>query len=131
LGDAIQLLGYDLNPPENPGEALQLKLYWETLAAVAEDYDVFVHVIDKNGQLVAQADNEPVASLAPTGRWQPGDLIRDPYRVDWPADLPSGIYTINVGMYLRQNGARLPAEADQVTENAILLTTFQWPPSSP
>jgi hypothetical protein len=131
LGDAIQLLGYDLNPPENPGEALQLKLYWETLSTVTEDYDVFVHVIDKDGQLVAQAATEPVASLAPTGRWQPGDLIRDPYRVDWPADLPSGISTINVGMYLRQHGARLPAEADQVTENAILLTTFQWPPSSP
>jgi len=123
LGEAIQLLGYDFSA----GPTLALTLYWQSLAPVTEGYDVFVHVLDENGQVVAQVDQEPVAILAPTHRWQPGDIIRDPYSLALPPDLPAGTYRLSVGMYLRATGARLPITDANARDNALTLTTFTWP----
>ncbi|MBP8002423.1 MAG: hypothetical protein KA314_28160 [Chloroflexi bacterium] len=123
LGDAIQLLGYDFTP----GQPLALTLYWQSLAPVSEGYDVFVHVRDENGNVVAQADQEPVAILAPTHRWQSGDIIRDPYTIALPADLPAGTYQLSIGMYLRATGVRLIINDPNATDNALNLTSFAWP----
>jgi hypothetical protein len=124
LGDGIQLIGYDLTSPSSVGEPLLLTLYWESLEPVSEGYDIFVHVVDENGQIVAQADQEPVASLAPTHRWQPGDIIRDPYEIFLPADLPAGLYHLNFGMYLKATGVRLPSSDPEAVDNITPLTSF-------
>ncbi|MCB8990961.1 MAG: hypothetical protein H6665_10100, partial [Ardenticatenaceae bacterium] len=53
--------------------------------------------------------------LAATSTWQPGDVVRDPLTIALPPDLPSGSYTVQAGMYLRETGARLPtADGDSV-----------------
>jgi arabinofuranosyltransferase len=124
FGEAIQLLGYDLTLPTEPAEPLSLTLYWQSLAPIGEGYDVFVHVIGEDGTIVAQADQQPVAGLAPTHRWQPGDIIRDPYTLPLPADLPAGSYRLQIGLYLRDTGARLPTGTP---DNTVLLTTFDRP----
>lgn len=128
FGEAIQLLGYDWALPPEPEQPVTLTLYWQSIASVTEGYDVFVHMTDENGHIVAQADQEPVAMLAPTQRWQPGDIIRDPYTLFLPPDLPAAAYHISIGMYLRDTGTRLPVAAAITTDNALHLTSFTWPP---
>lgn len=128
LGEGIQLIGYDFTPPASAVEPLLLTLYWESLAPVSEGYDVFVHVVNESGQIVAQADQQPVASLAPTHRWQPGDIIRDPYEIFLPADLPDGAYRLNFGMYLKATGLRLPSNDPDAVDNITPLTSFNWQP---
>ena len=123
LGEAIRLLGYDLMPPVD-NQSLRLTLYWQSLAPVSADYDVFVHVLDANGELVAQVDQQPLQGLAATHLWQPGDVVRDPYQLTLPPEQSADAYTIQVGMYLRQTGERLSAVGEQVHENAIVLTEF-------
>ncbi len=127
FGEAIQLLGYDFAPPTTLDQPFALTLYWQSLAPVVEGYDVFVHILDESGNVVAQVDQEPVAILAPTHRWQPGDIIRDPYALFLPADLPAGTYQLSVGMYLRATGVRLPITDPNAANNALSLTSFTWP----
>ncbi len=127
LGEAIRLLGYDWQPPA-AGQPLSLTLYWQSLAPVAAEYDVFVHVLAGDGRIVAQADQQPLQGLAPTNLWQPGDVVRDPYQIELPPELPAGMYTLQTGMYLRETGARLPVVGEQASGDTIFLETLGWPP---
>ncbi|GIK57464.1 MAG: hypothetical protein BroJett015_31270 [Chloroflexota bacterium] len=105
FGEGIRLLGYDLDVHDQIG----LVLYWRSEQPVAESYDVFVHVLNEQGEIVAQADSAPVAGLAPTTRWQPGDIIRDVVTIPLPPALPAGEYALRAGLYRRETGERLTA----------------------
>lgn len=131
FGDAIRLLGYDLSLPANGAEPLVLTLYWHSLAAVELGYDVFIHVLDRDGQIVAQSDSEPVMALAPTHRWQPGDVVRDRHSFFLPPEAAPGTYHVQAGMFERNTGARLTAVATNVTDNAVYLSSFEWRHASP
>jgi hypothetical protein len=107
----IGLSGYTLAPGA-AGAATTLTLAWQALAPLAEDYTVFVHVLDATGQTVAQTDATPQAGAYPTSLWQPGEYVRD----DYTFDLPPGDYTVVLGLYLPETGARLRVGAgDEVT----------------
>ncbi|HRQ36946.1 MAG TPA: hypothetical protein PLD25_03410 [Chloroflexota bacterium] len=119
FGNAIELVGYD----ETVGAtAVKLTFYWRSLAPVMADYDVFVHLLDENGNIVAQADQQPLNGLAPTGQWQPGDMIRHPLAIPLPPDLPAGVYTLRTGLYLRETGERLTAVGDTVMLGDVAVT---------
>ena len=123
FGDGIRLLGYDL---EN-GDMLDLTLYWLAETAVSESYDVFIHLVDEAGNIVLQADQKPLGGLAATDVWQPGDIIRDPLTLTWPQEVPPGTYEMWLGVYLRENGARLPLTAENVENDALLLKVVERP----
>jgi hypothetical protein len=125
FGQAIRLVGYDLGAPPGTPEPLALTLYWQSLAPVAVGYDVFIHVLGDEGQIVTQADSEPVSILAPTHRWQPGDFVRDRRLLFLPPEA-TGAYRIQVSLFDRSTGTRLAAEADQVLDDAVYLTSFDW-----
>jgi hypothetical protein len=122
LGDVIALRGYDF-AVDSDQASLALTLYWESLAATATNYKVFVHVLDAAGQIVAQVDQIPVNGIAPTHRWQPGDLIRDPYQITLPPDLLAGRYSLFAGLYTEADG-RLTVEGD--ADNAVWLTEWEF-----
>ena len=50
----IRLIGYDL-PEESarPGQGFAFHLYWQAEAATATNYQVFNHLLDAEGNLVA------------------------------------------------------------------------------
>ena len=75
-----------------------------------EDYNVFVHLLDGRGQLVAQTDSAPVGGSQPTSSWQAGEMIADRHGVLVPATLPAGEYELRVGIYSPPTGERLPVE---------------------
>jgi hypothetical protein len=74
---------------------------------VTARYTVFTQLFDPTGALVAQQDNWPVAGLAPTDSWQAGALIRDPYQLALPADIPPGDYQLWVGLYDERGRSQL------------------------
>ena len=104
--------------PVQVGGTLRVVLYWHIQTPVTARYTIFTQLFDGTGTLVAQQDNWPVAGLAPTDSWQPGVLIRDPYRLDVPTDSMPGEYQLWVGLY--DEGGRRPLtladgrEADHV-----------------
>ncbi len=96
----LALNGYRLSSTTlKPDAALCVELNWNARQKPAADYTVYVHVIDANGQLVAQNDMQPQSGFAPTSQWQAGSTIVDRHGVILPANLPGGEYTIRLGLY--------------------------------
>ncbi len=113
FGDAIRLRGFDWATQDG---LLDLTLYWESATAVADSYKVFIHILDAAGNLIAQADRPPVHGLAPTHRWQPGDLVRDPLQLPFPLDAAE----LRLGLYTEENG-RLPVSGAASVDDAVVL----------
>jgi len=88
------------------GAALPFVLYWQADQSVDTSYTVFTQLLDSAGRIVAQQDNVPVMGLAPTDTWQPGVIVRDPYRLEIPASAAPGLYELQIGLY--NAAGRLP-----------------------
>ena len=110
FGGKIALLGYDLNlakvSAQAPAQGFNLTLYWKRVAPVAEDYTVFVHVLDANGKIVAQRDQQPDSGANPTSLWEEGEAALDHYAFSLPADT-RGALRIEIGLYRADTGERL------------------------
>ena len=124
----IHLLGYDLRPPgPDPGDLIQLTLWWHCVTAVEPGYKVFVHLVDESGRIWGQRDAEPVDGLRPTWTWAPGDIVSDPQAFVVDPSAPPGNYRLLVGLYDHPTGRRLPilgAEAPH-QDGAVLLQEIQ------
>ena len=99
----LALIGYDTSTSD---ASLDLTLYWQALAQPLHAYTMFVHVLDANGQLVAQQDNMPVHDQLPTSCWQPGEFISDPYSINVPRSAQKPL-AIELGAYRLDTGGRL------------------------
>ena len=122
FGEQITLDGYTLTTPQvQPGDILQLDLFWRTDAPLSERYKVFVHVLDQNGQIVAQTDREPGGGQKPTTNWDSNEVIVDRYGVLIPADTPPGKYMVELGLY-GFDGTRLPVNTGG---DALSVTDFE------
>jgi hypothetical protein len=125
LGDQIALIGYDRPATTlKPGDELPLTFYWQALQPLTIDYQVFAHVLGPDGRLVAQSDRLNPGDF-PTHRWPTAEYVIDPHRLQLPADLPPGSYTVSVGLWVQSEGWRLPlfdANGRQVGDNVALFT---------
>jgi len=122
LANAITFLGWNGAREIARGQTLPLDLIWRADGAVDEAYTVFVHLIDAQGRVVADADSPPFSGLFPTNRWQVGEVLRDRHRLKIPRDLAPGEYRIEIGMYISATNARVLLDdgADR-----IVLTTVR------
>jgi len=110
LDDQVALIGFQLDRRAvRPGEAIRLKLYWQGLSTMREDYTVFTHLENDLGGRYAQEDAEPQKGNAPTSRWKPGEIVEDTYTLVVSPQAPAGSYTLWVGMYQGETGKRLKA----------------------
>jgi hypothetical protein len=107
FGEAIVLEGYALDESVRPGGVLHLDLYWQASTPVAEDYQVFVHLLGEDGQRWAQKDGPPLLGARPTSSWQPGERLTDQRGLLLPSDMPPGSYHLKVGLYRLSDGSRL------------------------
>jgi hypothetical protein len=111
FGKQIRLLGYDLEAEEaRPSGRLTVTLYWQALAPIERNYQVFVHLYD--GELWAQHDGAPACDIWPTTRWEPGQIVADPHIVKLPAEMPDGPMPVLVGLYDLLTEDRLPVNGD-------------------
>ena len=122
LGHRVVLTGYDLSPaaPE-AGKNLVVDLYWKPLTRLNHNYTVFVHLVDADGILRGQIDEQPVQGDYPTRLWIPEDTVRDAHTLALPADLASGPYWLNVGLYLVETGERLEIVDSDPAQSAVTL----------
>jgi hypothetical protein len=102
------LVGVDAPHQIQAGQNLSLRLYWQTTAKLEENLTVFVQLLNADGVLVAQKDNEPGEGLYPTSIWEAGQVVSDPYLIPLPVELPSGSYELIAGLYTWPSMQRLP-----------------------
>lgn len=91
-----------------PGHPISVTLVWQTEALFPANYAIFLHLEDENGELVAQQDSFPRQGSRPTTSWRPGEVLADTHTLLLPPDLPSGMYTLWLGLYNPDTGERLP-----------------------
>jgi hypothetical protein len=114
LGGQITLLGYTLAEDSvESGRMVRLTLFWQAHEPVPERYAVFAHVLNEEGQLVAQQDGEPLGGSRPTNTWSEGDLIADRVGIPIPPEVPRGSYRLVVGMYRPDSGERLSVQDEE------------------
>jgi hypothetical protein len=111
--EQITLAGYRLLPQQGE-EALRLLTYWRVERdELPWDLAIFVHLLDENGEMVAQWDGLDAAA----DTLQAGDHFLQLHTLMLPAERPAGPYQLQLGLYERGNGRRLthPGEpADRV-----------------
>lgn len=100
LGSVVRWRGHDLEPAQpRAGEVLELGLYWQPVERIDRDWTTFVHLLDEQGNRLAQIDRVPGNEIYPPTLWEPGQLIVDQYELSLPDDLPAGRYRIEFGWY--------------------------------
>lgn len=104
FANTIALVGYDFIPPAEGEGQKAIRLYWQSLAPVSEDYVVFLHLLDPSGTTLGQADSPPTNNAYPTRWWSPDELIADTH------SLPTapGAVALRLGLYDLASGQRLP-----------------------
>lgn len=125
FGDKLTLLGYDLF--EGSGE-IQVTLYWRAEGRMNQSFKFFAHLLDAEGQLVAQHDAVPRQWAYPTTQWEAGEVVADALTLPLEiADAPRP-YQIKLGVYDEQTGERLPAldpSGLRAPEDALRLAVIQ------
>jgi len=127
FGEAITLLGYNLHDEEvEPGQILRVTLFWKADDLVEEDYKVFIHLLDAQGQVLAQHDSRPVGGSRPTTGWLVGEIIPDNHGVFIPWGMSPGEYQLVIGMYEPQTGERLSVASNgEVIGDNLPLTQIR------
>jgi hypothetical protein len=128
LGGQVALKGYEVIASPVEGEDLKVTLYWSALTAISENYTVFVHVLDREGQLVAQQDRQPKEGLAPTSIWQEGVVVEDEYQLSIPSGSAGEQHRVQVGMYNLDTMERLPAfdaDGSRLPDDVIVITEIE------
>jgi hypothetical protein len=84
----------------------ELSIFWEVEGETAVSYRVFVHLVDGDGNIVAQSDGEPAHWTRPTTGWLAGEIIVDEHLLD----LSSEGNELRIGLYDPETGERLVGE---------------------
>jgi hypothetical protein len=101
--DQIKLLGYDVSTRRvAPGNAIELTLYWQSLAPMDEDYSIGIRVLDAQQRVIGARNSYPGHGMLPTRLWYAGQAIRDVYWLPIAPDAPSEPHAqILVALYKR------------------------------
>ena len=121
----IRLAGYDLSVTAGEREpTVEVTLYWQATGPLAEDYKVFVHLVDLEWELFGQADGYPLDGQFPTSAWRVGDVVSDSHVIEFGQPMPPGQYRIAMGWYNESSGERLSI----VREEQIVGTVAETAP---
>lgn len=106
--NGIGLLSAEFPAAVEAGSMADVRLVWSATEAVNRPYTIFIHLLDGDGRLVAQADGMPLAGEWPTTCWMPGQAFEDSHSITLDSGLPPGSYPVRVGLYWLATGERLP-----------------------
>ena len=125
LGEAARVRGYQLEHVDaDASGVVAVTVYWEPLAVTDRPYSVFIHVLNSDGQSLAQRDTYPGLGNWATTLWVPGRAFADTYRLFLPPDtsVPEGAFVV-LGLYDEATGQRLPATGTDVdaAQNWVVL----------
>lgn len=111
LAPGVELIGYTLDSPDYhaPGETLTVTFYWRAFAPMTMDYNLFLHILGRNRELVGNVDTWPGGGLRPTSFWRRGDIYGDRYviQLDPNSTTPSLLW-LDAAMWETDPGTPLP-----------------------
>lgn len=104
----IQLVGSKITPNLETNQ-VTIHFAWSRWAPATapRDYTVFVHLVDEEGNLVAQSDREIEVGDRKLWQREVGEIVDDPVVLSLPEKLPVGTYPLVIGLYYWETGERL------------------------
>jgi hypothetical protein len=124
FGQQIALLGYDIKDPKHrPGQTFDIQLYWQAVKPISRTYQSFIHIMQPNGQILAQSDHLNPGGH-PTNLWSTDRYIRDNHTLTIPDYTVPGEYKINVGIYSLRDDIRLDT-IDPYTGEFVSYVTLE------
>ena len=114
-GSSIELLDAWLVPTDG---AIEVNTVWQAEDASPQT-TLFVHLVDGAGNLVAQADGDPLGGSYPLDQWQNGAHVMDTRSIE--IEDAAGL-AVRVGLYDRLSGERLQAvnkSGEPYADNAL------------
>lgn len=123
FAEPLKLAGYNVNARRMTIDTpLRFGLYLEASGHISGNYQIFTHLVDANGLLVAQSDHIAGADSYPTSLWRPGNLFLNRFEIAVPQGTPSGEYRMVVGLYDSIGRLRLADGRDQIELFSVTLT---------
>jgi hypothetical protein len=105
----------DLNAKEvvplKPGDVLNVGALLQARRIPEADYTLFAHIVDKDGNIIAQQDAQPLDNSYPTSLWNENEEVGSILRIDIPLDA-LGAHTLEFGVYNAKDLQRLPITGD-------------------
>ena len=108
FGDGVYLRRGDARPPAQSGQPFEVTTGWTTAAPLHANYTIFAHLVDTEGQIIAQTDRQPLSGRYPTTVWEPGEVVSDTISIALPAEAAGKTACLRLGMYNQQSLLRLP-----------------------
>jgi hypothetical protein len=112
--DDLKLVGLGradhLAEPWQPDQRREMVLYWQAEQDIDEEHPITLALVDESGVTRATWTGQPTGGLFPTALWQAGDLVRDPWSLTLPTNVPPGSYRLAV-----QVGDSPPVEITTLT----------------
>ncbi len=97
----LMLAGVQTQPQTvHPGETFEITLYWQALDAAPYDASLYIHVLGRDFEDVAQINSYPGWGMAPTSQWRLDEVLVDRYRILLPGGVtvPTKL-VVDVGLY--------------------------------
>ncbi len=98
-GDTLLFYGAEVI---QPGDELQVEIWWMPDAPLALDYSVSVRLVDATGAIITQTDGPPTSldgKLHLTSQLTPGRMMLDSRSLAVPPGLPAGQYSVQLVAY--------------------------------
>jgi hypothetical protein len=119
-------LSHDRAPAGSPLE-LTYKFVVAPNATFAEDYRVFVHVVDTDEEQMWDDDHNPPV---PTSQWKPGQTVEYSRTIFVPVFPYVGDATIEVGLHSLKNGKRLTLTGEDAGQLSYKVAKLQLLPQT-
>jgi uncharacterized membrane protein len=124
----LRLAGADLPQTVRRGTGIPITLQWQAEQPAGQDYQAFAHLLNEQGEKVAQLDWTPhdAVSKLPTAAWPAPWWGSDRQVLALPPEIPPGVYTLVAGLYDWQSGARVPVSgADARPDEAVTIGSIE------
>jgi len=110
-----------------PGLPLKVTLFWQVQKPVRDEYVMFVHLLDRDGNAIVGKDDYPMSDGVRTYEWRAGDLTWTQTTLELPANIKPGPYSLEVGFYLEYIVKRVDTvdEAGQPNGDRALLQNLK------
>ncbi len=106
-GICLKAVSYHL-PLLAPVEPFAVDLHWTVQQPVADDFILFIHLLDDDGQSVSGVNAYPLEHAYRTYEWQPGETIISSTKLDVPASFAPAAYSFELGMFLAYDFESVP-----------------------
>ena len=127
----LRLLAYRLPQASMlPGESQEITLYFKAAAALEQDVQIDLTLVDPVGNVVWHEVRHPAG--VHTRDWTPDTVYADPYRVTLPPDTTPGDYRLELQLLADDGATPWPGTPHQVATLAVQLPAAQvlnvtWP----